>query len=202
MRKARTPAGFVPKPCETAATKTAETWPTEPTKKKEKRLPPARKSTLRNERLGGLQATRQNLRKKWWGAQAKSPNPSRFRAQAMRNRSHKNCRNVAYGTHKKERKKIASSKEAKATVYRCSGNALHNERLASLQAANPRKRSLWSACEKPEPQQVSCPSHAKPLGSLAQQGSRARGMLWDLEAKLLGALPLSEGSGSRAWGML
>ena len=41
LRKSRTAAGFVPKPCETATTKTAETLPTEPTKRKEKELPSA-----------------------------------------------------------------------------------------------------------------------------------------------------------------
>ena len=60
----------------------------------------------------------------------------------MRNRRHKTGRNVAYGTHWTE-KKIASS-------------------IANLQAANPRKRCLKSASEKPEPQQASSPTDTKP----------------------------------------
>ena len=77
LRKSRTAAGFVPKPCETATAKSAETSPTEPTKRKEKELPSASRHV----------------------AQQQDSCSSRIRAQAMRNRNHKNCRNVAYGTH-------------------------------------------------------------------------------------------------------
>ena len=89
LRKSRTAAGFVPKPCETATTKTAETLPTEPTKRKEKELPSATLTFVQ----------RKTQPKGAWGALAKKQNSSRIRAQAMRNRNRKNCRNVAYGTH-------------------------------------------------------------------------------------------------------
>ena len=56
MRKPQTAAGFVPKARETQARKTLETWPTEPTKKKEK-------NASSKENLGARYAPLESLRK-------------------------------------------------------------------------------------------------------------------------------------------
>ena len=68
MRKSRTQAGFVPKPCKTVARKTLETSPTKPTILKNS------KTSKRHRRNGKTQE------KGLWGAHAKKQNPSRFRA--------------------------------------------------------------------------------------------------------------------------
>ena len=63
------------------------------------------------------------------------------------------CRNVAFGTYTKNKKKGCLKQ----------GKPLRNVRLGSLQATRPnsRKRCLGRACEKAEPQQVLCPSHCE-----------------------------------------
>ena len=123
LRKPRTAARFGPKPCETATTKTLETSLTKPIKKKNetKRLAPARNTFAKtfahasrsrhiaHKRLdlGVLPAKANSLPQKRLDLgvlPAKASNSSKIRAQAMRNRHHKNSRNVAYETYEKERK--------------------------------------------------------------------------------------------------
>ena len=87
-------AGFEPKSRKTATAKSAETSLTEPTQKKErdkKRIPPAKKTLVSKSDLGR--------------PLPKASNSSRIRAQVTQNRNRKNCRNVAYKTHSKERDK-------------------------------------------------------------------------------------------------
>ena len=81
MRKSRTPAGFVPKPCKAVARKTLETSPTKRTTERKiaKRLKRKHywkiaKRPKRHRRNGKTQE------KGLWGAHAKKQNPSRFRA--------------------------------------------------------------------------------------------------------------------------
>ena len=156
----------------------------EPSKNKEKRLPQARQTftkPLRNVRLGSLQATRPNSRKRCLGRACEKAEPQqvlcrshcetaarkmptrrfwnplkrkKYSAQTMRSRSQKTAETLLLEPTKNKEKmlrKVASSK------------AQRNVRLGSLQAPGPnaRKRCLGRACEKAEPQQVLCPSHCE-----------------------------------------
>ena len=85
FRKPQTAAGFEPKSRKTATAKTAATSLTKPTQKKE-----TRKDCLQQRSDLGRPLP-------------KASNSSRIRAQVTQNRNRKNCRNVAYKTHSKER---------------------------------------------------------------------------------------------------
>ena len=127
--KGRTPAGFVPSHCETAARKIAKTLPLEPTKKKQKDGKPA-----------GNQA---KPKKKVFGERVrKSRTPAGFVP--------KPCKTVA--------RKTLETSPTKRTILKDSKTS----KTSPTERQNPRKRSLGSACEKAEPQQVSCLNHAKP----------------------------------------
>ena len=103
-------------------TKNAETLLLEPTKNKEKRLPQARQTfaqrktwkpashqaklkknvfgtRMRNVRLGSLQATRPNSRKRCLGRACEKAEPQQVCAQAIAKPQPEKCRNVAFGTH-------------------------------------------------------------------------------------------------------
>ena len=162
--------------------KSAETLFLEPTKNKEKRLRKVASSKAqRNVRLGSLQATRPNSRKRCFGracekaepqqvlcrshcetAAGKMPkrrfwNPLKRKkcsAQTIRNRSQKTSETLLLEPTKNKEKrlrKVASSK------------AQRNVKLGSLQATRPNseKRCFGRACEKAEPQQVLCRSHCE-----------------------------------------
>ena len=143
MRKSRTRAGFVPKPLRNRSRKNAETSLLEPTQNKEKRLPQARQTfaqrktwkpashqaklkkkvfgtRMRNVRLGSLQATRPNSRKR-----------------CLRNRSRKNAETLLLEPTQNKEKGCLKQ-----------GKPLRNVRLGSLQATRPnsRKRCLGRAC--------------------------------------------------------
>ena len=106
LRKPRKAARFGPKPCETATTKTLETLlirnPLKRKKNERKRLAPARKTLAHASRSRHIayKACLKSVSKSGLGVPpAKASNSSKIRAQAMRNRHHKNSRNVAYETH-------------------------------------------------------------------------------------------------------
>ena len=140
--------------------KTAETLLLEPTKNKEKRLRKVASSKAqRNVRLGSLQATRPNSRKR-----------------CLRNRSRKNAETLLLEPTQNKEKRLPQARQTfaqrktwkpashqaklKKKVF---GTRMRNVRLGSLQATRPnsRKRCLGRACEKAEPEQVLCPSHCE-----------------------------------------
>ena len=119
---------------------------------------------MRNVRLGSLQATRPNSRKRCLGRACEKAEPQqvlcpshcetvagkmpkrrcwnplkreRNRAQTMRNRSQKTAETLLLDPTKKQRKNLQATRP------------------------NSRKRCLGRACEKAEPQQVLCPSHCE-----------------------------------------
>ena len=144
----------MPKACKTQANKTLETSPTEPTKKKEKerkKIASRPSDIARNNstiaRYARLESRRHHLEIWLWKTVPKASNSSRIRGQGMQNTSQKNSRNVADGTHKNERIKIASS----YSQVRSSGSAPKASRNLALE----------NGSESLEQQQDSCPRHAK-----------------------------------------
>ena len=93
FRKPQTAPGFEPKSRKTATAKTAETSHTKPTQKKQ-----TRKDCLQQKKT---LVSKSDLGRPL----PKASNSSRIRAQVTQNRNRKNCRNVAYKTHSKERDK-------------------------------------------------------------------------------------------------
>ena len=128
--KGRTPAGFVPKPLRNCSQKNYRNvaFGTH-TKKKQKDGKPA-----------GNQA---KPKKKVFGERMrKSRTPAGFVP--------KPCKTVA--------RKTLETSPTKRTILKDSKTS----KTSPTERQNPRKRSLGSACEKAEPQQVSCLNHAKP----------------------------------------
>ena len=113
--------------CETAARKIAETLPLEPTKKKQKDGKPASNQAKPKKKVFG-----ERMRK--------SRTPAGFVP--------KPCKTVA--------RKTLETSPTKRTILKNSKTS----KTSPTERQNP--RSLGSACEKAEPQQVSCLNHAKP----------------------------------------
>ena len=104
MRKPRTAARFGPKPCETATTLTLETSLTKPMKKKEKWMKgkdwPQQGKPWRT--LPGADISPTKLASKAsrnLALEYRLRKPRTAARRTMRNRHHKNSRNVAYETH-------------------------------------------------------------------------------------------------------
>ena len=115
--------------CETAARKIAETLPLEPTKKKQKDGKPASNQAKPKKKVFG-----ERMRK--------SRTPAGFVPRP--------CKTVA--------RKTLETSPTKRTILKDSKTS----KTSPTERQNPRKRSLGSAYEKAEPQQVSCLNHAKP----------------------------------------
>ena len=122
LRKSRTAAGFVPKPCETAIQKLPKGRLRSPLEEREKRLLPARKP-LRNERLGSLQATRQTEQK---GA--------RERLRKSRTAAGFVPKPCATAIQKMPKRRLRSPLEEREKRLLPARKPLRNERLGSLQA--------------------------------------------------------------------
>ena len=133
--------------------------------KDKKRLTPAKKTLVSKSDLGR--------------PLPKASNSSRIRAQVTQNRNHKNCRNVAYKTHSKERdkKRLPPAKKtlvSKSDLGRPLPKASNSSRIRAQVTQNHEKIAsskenlsleIWpwkTASESLKQQQDSSPSPAKP----------------------------------------
>ena len=133
--------------------------------KDKKRLPPAKKTLVSKSDLGR--------------PLPKASNSNRIRAQVTQNRNHKNCRNVAYKTHSKERdkKRLPPAKKtlvSKSDLGRPLPKASNSSRIRAQVTQNQEKIAsskenlsleIWpwkTASESLKQQQDSSPSPAKP----------------------------------------
>ena len=169
----------MPKPCETAARKLPKRCFLEPTKNAEKRKMPKRcfwnllktkkkgclkqGKPLRNVRLGSLQATRPNSRKRCLGRACEKAEPQQVLCPS-------HCETAAGKMPKRrfwnplKRKKCSAQtmrNRSQKTAETLLLDPTKNKEKTCKPRPNSRKRCLGRACEKAEPQQVLCPSHCE-----------------------------------------
>ena len=143
-----------------------------------KRLPPAKKTLVSTSDLPPAKKTL--VSKSDLGRPLpKASNSSRIRAQVTQNRNRKNCRNVAYKTHSKQRdkKRLPPAKKtlvSKSDLGRPLPKASNSSRIRAQVTQNQEKIAsskenlsleIWpwkTASESLKQQQDSSPSHAKP----------------------------------------
>ena len=121
---------------------------------------------MRNVRLGSLQATRPNSRKRCLGRACEKAEPQQVLCPShCETAAGKMPKRRCWNPLKREMPKRCIWNLLKTKKKGClkQGKPLRNVRLGSLQATRPnsRKRCLGRACEKAEPQQVLCPSHCE-----------------------------------------
>ena len=131
--------------------KTAETLLLEPTKNKEKRLRKVASSKAqRNVRLGSLQATRPNSRKRCLGRACEKAEPQQVvcpsHCETAAGKLPKRC---FWNLRKMPKRCFWNLLKTKKKGCLKQGKPLRNVRLGSLQATRPnsRKRCLGRACE-------------------------------------------------------
>ena len=125
------------------------TYKTHSKERDKKRLPPARKTFVSKSDLGR--------------PLPKASNSSRIRAQVTQNRNRKNCRNVAYKTHSKERdkKRLPPAKKtlvSKSDLGRPLPKASNSSRIRAQVTQNRNRKNCrnvaYKTHSKPQPQKL------------------------------------------------